>query len=119
MAINWQLESDHLGLLRVSGVLSVAELDSVQAEIVPAIRNSGAFSMLIMLENFDGWSAEEGWEDTSFTDDNDAGIKKMAFVGEERWRDLIYAFTLKGMRPVEIEYFATEEEARSWLGEAG
>lgn len=115
MAINWQLESDHLGVLRVSGVLGVAALGVVQAEIGPAVQTSGSFSMLILLEGFEGWSKEAGWEDTSFTDDNDDDIRKMAFVGEERWRDLIFAFALKGLRPVDIEYFEAEDEARDWL----
>ena len=115
MAIDWKLESQHMGMLRVSGVLGVAQLAGAQAGIGAAVQSSGAFSMLVLLQGFEGWSSEQGWEDTSFTDDNDDQIKKMAFVGVERWRDLIYAFTLRGLRPVDIEYFESEAEARAWL----
>jgi hypothetical protein len=119
MAITWQLESEHLGIMRVSAKLGIKELNAVQSEAVPAIQASGAFKLLIFLDGFDGWTAEKGWEDTSFADDNDEQLKKMAFVGEERWCDLIYAFTLKGMRPTEIEYFGPdgEAQARQWLDE--
>ena len=40
----------------------------------------------------------------------------MAISGPPEWRDQIEMFTLKGLRPIEIEYFNSEEEARDWLG---
>ena len=117
MAVSWQLESEHLGVVRVSGKVGIAELRAVQEELAVAIQKSGAFRMLLFLEGFEGWSAEKGWEDTGFVDANDDMLAKMAFVGEERWRDLIFAFTLKGLRPVQIEYFLPNQAdaARAWL----
>ena len=117
MAMSWELESEHLGVVRVSGKVGVAELKSIQDELAAAIQASGAFRMLLFLEGFEGWAAGKGWEDTGFVDANDDMLDKMAFVGEERWRDLIFAFTLKGLRPVEIEYFMPHEAdaARAWL----
>ncbi|MCK5307531.1 MAG: STAS/SEC14 domain-containing protein, partial [Zetaproteobacteria bacterium] len=40
-----------------------------------------------------------------------------AIVGDAEWRDLVYAFTGKGLREVPIEYFEAnqEEAARQWL----
>jgi hypothetical protein len=55
----------------------------------------------------------------SFPERNDPYIEKIAIVGDPQWQDLVYAFTLKGLRPVPIEYFSTDEEfrARQWLKE--
>ncbi len=71
----------------------------------------------MILEKFTGWEKAKGWEDNSFADRNDRYIEKMAIVGDSQWRDLVYAFTLKGLRPVPIEYFEAnaEEAARQWL----
>ena len=80
----------------------------------------GALSLLILLQNFTGWEDVEGWDDLSFVQRNDPFITKMAIVGDEKWRDMAYMFTLKGLRPVPIEYFASDAQraARQWLAEA-
>lgn len=117
MPIRWQLEQDEVAVFRVSEKLDKDELEQVQSECETAIQKIGNIKILVILENFSGWKKAEGWEDTSFASRNDAYIDKMAIVGDSEWRDLAYAFTLKGLRPVPIEYFnATQEtEARAWL----
>ncbi len=73
--------------------------------------------MLAILHDFTGWDKDKGWEDSSIANRNDDYMKKMAIVGDEKWRDLVEIFTLKGMRSVAIEYFASDKEqaARDWL----
>ena len=117
MPITWELETDKLGVLRVSGKLSIADLKQAQNECESAIQKWGRVKILALLENFDGWERQEGWEDMSFAERNDAYIDKFAIVGDDQWRDLVYAFTGKGFRPVAIEYFTADEEAaaRRWL----
>ena len=72
---------------------------------------------LALLEGFTGWSSEKGWEDASFTEENDQYLKKFAIVGDEKWQDKTLMFALAGLRPVPIEFFTDEAAARAWLAE--
>lgn len=120
MSIEWKIESGNLGVIHVSGKLGKEEYLSAQHEAEAAIQELGSIRILILLEDFAGWERSEGWEDLSFAQKNDPYIEKMAIVGDPQWEDLVYAFTLKGLRPVPIEYFNTGEEsrARDWLESA-
>ena len=64
-----------------------------------------------------GWDADKDWGDITASEKVDPYIKKMAIVGDNKWRDLADVFTLKGLRYLPIEYFETsqEEEAHHWL----
>lgn len=117
MPIEWKIEENNLALLQVSGRLGKDEYDQIQSDLEPIIQKLGHIKVLVLLKDFTGWEAAEGWEDTSFADRNDAYIKKFAIVGDDKWRDLVTVFTLKGLRPVPIEYFESndEEKARQWL----
>ncbi len=117
MPIEFKLESDNLALFHISGELAEKEFYQIQSELGPIIHKLGYIKILIILKDFTGWESTEGWEDTSFSDRNDKLINKMAIVGDEKWRDLATLFTLKGLRPVPIEYFNANDEAqaRQWL----
>jgi len=117
MAIECKIEQGNLVVCEVSGKLGYDETQAIQAEIVTTIQKIGHIRVLVRLKDFLGWEASKGWEDSSSTDKTDPYTKKMALVGDEKWRDLVEVFTLKGLRPVPIEYFEASQEdaARQWL----
>jgi len=117
MPLTGKLENNNLVVIEVTGQLGKAEVDKMQTVIAPIMKKVGQIKILIFLKDFTGWEAGKDWDDTSFSDENDAYLHKMAIVGDEKWRDLVTLFTLKGLRPVPIEYFgpAEEEKARQWL----
>jgi hypothetical protein len=49
--------------------------------------------------------------------EHDKNIAKIAVVGDEEWRDLVYAFLAKGFRQAQVEYFLPADlaKARAWL----
>jgi len=116
MAIEWKVEQGNLAIFEVSGQLGKSEYQQIQGEIETLVQRIGHIKILVWLKDFSGWEAAKGWEETS-TEHIDPYITKMAIVGDEKWRDLVEVFTLKGLRPVPIEYFAseTDESARLWL----
>ena len=65
--------------------------------------------MLVELEGFEGWRKETGWEDTSFLEENGEGVSKLAFVGDEKWKDEAFMFTGKPMRQMAIEFFPRDQ----------
>lgn len=117
MSVNWKIESGNLAVIRVSGKLRGDKYMATQKEIETEIQKLGTIKMLILLENFSGWEGSKGWEDESFSERNDPYIEKIAIVGDPEWEALVEVFTLKGLRPVPIEYFNTGDEsnARQWL----
>jgi hypothetical protein len=105
---------------KISGELGNSEVRQIQELAAEAIRRCGKISALFILENFRGWKREGNWGDITFLSEHDKEIAKIAVVGDEEWRDLIYAFLAKGFRQAAIEYFLPGDlsKARSWL-EAG
>jgi hypothetical protein len=102
---------------KISGELGRSEVSQMQAVALDAIRRCGKVSALFILEDFHGWKRESGWGDLTFMTEHDQDIAKIAVVGEEQWRDLIYAFLAKGFRQAEVEYFLAADlaKARAWL----
>ena len=110
-------DRDKLATINIRGVLTREELDNVQSQCEQKIQQVGKIDILVIVVDFSGWHKEDGWEDLSFAERNDAHLGKIAIVGDLKWKDLVYAFTVKGLRPVDIEYFSNQQEiqARSWL----
>lgn len=117
MPISFHTEESNVVVFSVSGIIGVSEMQDAQKECEGVIRNNGEFSLLVLInKDFKGWSSKDDWTDTSFADRNDPFISKIAFVGDNKWRELMFAFSLEGLRPTEIEYFLDEVQARQWLG---
>jgi SpoIIAA-like len=102
----------------ISGELGKSEVTQMQAAAVDAMRRFGKISVLFVLDNFRGWKREPDWGDVTFMTEHDQEITKIAVVGEEQWRDLVFAFLAKGFRQAEVEYFLPVDlaKARAWLG---
>jgi hypothetical protein len=102
----------------ISGELGKSEVTQMQAAAVGAMRRFGKISALFILDNFRGWKRERDWGDVTFMTEHDNDIVKIAVVGDEEWRDLVYAFLAKGFRQAEVEYFLPGDlaKARAWLG---
>jgi SpoIIAA-like len=102
---------------KISGELGKSEVSQLQAAALDAIKRHGKINALFILENFQGWKQEGEWGDVSFMIEHDKNIAKIAVVGEDQWRDLIYAFLAKGFREAEIEFFLPADltKARAWV----
>ena len=102
---------------KITGELSNSEVRQMQTAALEAIRTCGKISALFILEDFQGWKRAADWGDISFLSEHDKDIAKIAVVGEDKWRDSIYAFLAKGFRDAEVELFLPGdlEKARVWL----
>jgi hypothetical protein len=117
MSISWEQETDSLLVLRISGKLIFSEFKDNQSKIEPILHAQGKMGLLAILDDFQGWDSDEGWEDMGLLNKNDKYLSRFAIVGNEEWRDEVSLFTLIGLRPVDISYFTTEVEARKWLSD--
>lgn len=118
MSVTLVQESDDLLVLRVSGQLQLEAMQDVQLRASAILRTAGRMGFLVILEQFEGWKSGKGWADSTFPEENDQYISRFALVGEEQWRDQALMFALAGLRPIEVEYFTAEAQARQWLAQA-
>lgn len=117
MAFEWIDDDAEVVRMRLTGLFSGEDLAAIQRGVVKAIAQHGRVRGLIILENFEGWSAGENWGDLTFQEQHDADIERIAFVGDEQWRDEMLAFMTAPFRAAEIRYFAPHEldRANAWL----
>ena len=103
--------------IRIRGMLKKADYNRIVQISKEAIAREGKIRALIIAEAFEGWERHGDWGDMSFMMEEGQHIEKMAIVGDEKWRDDTLAFTAKGFRPTDIEFFAASRtnEARIWL----
>ena len=103
--------------LKIRGMLKKADHERIIQIAKEAIAREGKIRALIIAEAFEGWERSGDWGDVSFMIEEGQHIEKMAIVGDEKWRDDALAFTAKGFRPTDIEFFQASRmnEARMWL----
>jgi hypothetical protein len=112
-------EFDRNTWVKLSGKLTVQDFQVLQSLARLSLEKFDQFRVLVELEEFQGWSNESEWEDTSFLEDEGVGISKFAFVGDEKWKDEILLFFGIPMRQMAIEFFPQDQlgQAQTWLSE--
>ncbi len=110
-------QSGTLLAVKLSGKLTKADMDGWQRKAVEVIEREGSVRVLVTAEGFEGWDKKGDWGDLSFMMTYDEQIKRIAVVGERKWEDLVIAFTGKGMRSAQVEYFLPDQlaRARAWV----
>jgi hypothetical protein len=105
---------------KIGGNLNVSEMRQLQQSAASFIEKHGKAKFLIIAEDFKGFDRGD-WSDTSFQSQFDRQIEKIAIVGEKKWEDLVSMFMGKGLRRVDIEFFAPSDlaKAKEWLTPGG
>lgn len=104
----------------ISGVMGLDDLRAVQSASREMIEREGRMRALIILREYRGFQAGADWGDMAFAAEYGDRIERMAIVGDSRWEAEALAFTGKGARRTEIEYFVPSEfgAAQAWLNGA-
>jgi hypothetical protein len=109
--------SDGLMTVKVSGQLTAAQWQAGQAAAVARMSEWPAkVSVLVTAEDFRGWDRDT-WDESPYQSQFNARVDRLAIVGQPEWEALTLMFVGKGLRRMEIEYFATADvgTAREWL----
>jgi hypothetical protein len=103
--------------VRISGILRRDEFTKLQALFMEAVKHRGKVSLLVLLEDFEGWDERDNWNSVPFHLEHDEQVEKIAIVGDTKWEDLFGAFLGKGLRKIPIRHFppAGLKTARAWL----
>ena len=102
---------------KISGIMRIADLQSLQSAGMGILKQGIKARLLVTLENFQGWEKGADWGDIGFQISHGKDIEKMAFVGDAKWKDDVFAFVGKGLRSTQIEFFSPSalKEADSWI----
>lgn len=102
---------------RISGTLRLADQNAFQRQAAQLIAKGRKLRLLAVLDGFQGWEKGVDWSDVDFLVTHGNDIVKMAFVGEECWKEQLFAFVGKGLRKTEIEFFPSGrlKEAETWV----
>ena len=119
MPVLFENESNHIEVLRISGILKRSEFDGVQGAAARAIDAGEKPRILAILENFEGWEKGADWNDLDFMLSHGHEIAKIAIVGEPRWEPEALAFAGAGFRSAPVKFFPSSQlaAARAWLAE--
>ena len=103
--------------LRLSGLLTSADMTSLQKLALQLISQGMKPRLLAILDNFQGWSRHDDWNEIEFLKEHGDDVTRMAVVGDDKWKDDIYLFVGKGFRTTEIEFFSAGalEQAEKWV----
>jgi hypothetical protein len=110
-------ENSEYDTVRVSGLLTWKEFEQLHESIDDPPEPGRKINTLVLLDRFEGWDRSESWGELRYVDRNEAILKKVAIVGEPKWRDQWELFMFKGLSPINTEYYAPDELdlARVWL----
>ena len=103
---------------RISGVMVLADQMALEAVAKRLIDAGQKTSLLVTLDDFEGWEKNEAWgDDLQFQLEYGSEIARIAIVGDERWKDQALLFVGKGFRDTQIEFFPTgsSDIAEAWL----
>lgn len=100
---------------KITGKLTEKDYEIVIPELERRIEEYGNLRLLIILENFQGWTAGALWEDIKFDFKHFHDFDKIALVGDRNWEKTATLF-LKPFTGAELSYFTMEDldEARNW-----
>lgn len=103
--------------VRISGIMEPADQESLQTVAASLIAQGLKVRLLATLDDFEGWRKGADWGDIAFFMTHGNDVARMAIVGDERWKDQVFAFVGKGLRDTEVEFFpfSSEGEAERWV----
>jgi hypothetical protein len=108
--------SEGILTVRFSGKPTAPEMAEFHRFTAKLVGRVGAFRLLVMLKDFQGFGAGN-WNATSIQSLNDDVIDRIAIVGDKKWEDQVLMFTGAGLRRAEIEFFELDDspKASAWL----
>jgi len=102
--------------VRASGKLEKSDYQQFGPKFEELVRQHGKLRVLLILDDFHGWTFGGLWEDLKFDAAHFRDIERLAVVGEKKWHAGMAAFC-KPFTTAAVRYFETFEldDARRWL----
>ena len=117
MPIALHRDSDGIYRLEISGLLRKEDYRRCEAELKTELDRVGSAKLLCVLTGFEGWEAGVDWSDLSFYVNYGDALRRIAIVGNERWRSEMLMFAAADLRRGPVEFFSEGDltKARAWI----
>jgi len=101
--------------VELNGKLTKEDYAAFVPAIELAIRQHGKIRMIVVMRDFQGWTAGALWEDVKFDWKHYGDIERLAIVGEKKWEAGMAQFCRPFTRAT-IKFFdiADIDDARRW-----
>lgn len=108
------INESHIYAFEVSGKLVAEDYAMLKPRIERVLKKESPISLLVKVENFEGWTLQAMWEDLKLGFEHNVDFLRIAFVGS-RLRDKILVEIGDLFLDTEIESFDNETDALNWL----
>jgi len=110
------INESHIFAFEISGKLVAEDYNILMPRLERLLKKEGRISLLIKLENFDGWTLKALWEELKVGFEHNKDFLRIAFVGSSFFEKIL---TEIGdlLMAAEIEHFDNESDALNWLRE--
>lgn len=107
---------DNFVEIHVSGKLDKTDYEVFVPRMELIMREHDVLRMLVVLEEFEGWTAGGLWEDIKFDTKHYNDVERLAIVGDKKWHEMM-SKVCKPFTTAEVRYYplCDLETARGWL----
>ena len=110
------INESHIFAFEVNGKLTKEDYDSFTPRLDRLIEKEKTLSLLVQLNDFQGWSAKAAWEDLKLGAGHDDDFLRIAIVGNSFKEKIMSKFGDLFM-DTKVRYFEDSSEALDWLKE--
>jgi universal stress protein A len=111
------INESHVFAFKITGKLEADDYKIFRPKLDKIFEEEGRpISLLIKLEDFQGWTAQAAWEDLKIGFKYHDDFLRIAIVGEKIWEKLISGFG-DLFTVADVEYFENESDALDWIKE--
>ncbi|GAA0396318.1 hypothetical protein GCM10009133_01750 [Cocleimonas flava] len=110
------LNEPHIYAFQISGKLVEEDYSVFRPKLERILKKESPLSLLIKVEDFEGWSAKAAWEDLKIGLNHGEDFLRIAFVGESLWEKVMIELGNLFMK-AEVHFFDNDSDAINWLKE--
>ena len=102
--------------VQMTGKLSKTDYEHFVPMMEKLVKEHGKIRLLVVMNDFHGWTAGALWEDIKFDLKHFSDIERVAMVGEKKWEKGMSLFC-RPFTTAKLRYFDRTEinEARKWV----
>ncbi len=108
------INESHVFAFKVTGKLEADDYKYFRPKLEKLLEKESPLSLLIKLEDFDGWTAQAAWEDMKVGFEHRNDFLRIAIVGSSTWEKLMVGFG-DLFTDIEVQYFDDDSNALEWL----
>jgi len=106
-------QAPYIFAFKATGKLTDADYRQFLPQIEKMVREQGRISLLVELNEFEGWDSKAAWDDLKFGLRHGSDFERIAIIGDKSWQH--WMIKLSGLfMTSELRFFPREEREQAW-----